>query len=108
MGATEASLHRWHPRAILVGMIRIAHISDLHFSKFSLSPAQFFSKQWLGNMNLLFNRSNQYLNERPFSLIPEFKDKGITHVIISGDLTTTSTPQEYKIAKGGIAHYLYS
>jgi len=80
-------------------MIRIAHISDLHFSKFSLSPAQFFSKQWLGNMNLLFNRSKQYLNERPFSLVPEFKEKGITHVIISGDLTTTSSHQEYKIAK---------
>ena len=80
-------------------MIRIAHISDLHFSKFSLSPAQFFSKQWLGNMNLLLNRSKQYPNERPFSLVPEFKEKGITHVIISGDLTTTSSHQEYKMAK---------
>ncbi len=80
-------------------MIKIAHISDLHFSKFSPSPVQFFSKRWLGNLNLLLNRAKEYVNERPFSLIPTFKEKGITHVIISGDLTTTSSKQEYKIAK---------
>jgi len=80
-------------------MIRIAHISDLHFSKFSYCPTQFFSKRWLGNVNLLLNRSKQYINERPFSLIPILKEKGITHVIISGDLTTTSSLKEYKIAK---------
>ena len=83
----------------MLGMIRIAHISDLHFSKFSYSPIQFFSKRWLGNLNLLLNRSKQYLNERPFSLIPEFIQKEITHVVISGDLTTTSTNEEYKMAK---------
>ncbi len=80
-------------------MIRIAQISDLHFSKFSLSPTQFFSKRWLGNLNLLLNRAKEYVNERPLSLIPLFKEKGITHVIIAGDLTTTSSKQEYKIAK---------
>ncbi|MCB1106908.1 MAG: YkgJ family cysteine cluster protein [Chlamydiia bacterium] len=80
-------------------MIRIAHISDLHFSRFSLDPTQLFSKRWLGNLNLLFNRSKDYLNARPFSLIPTFKKKGITHVIISGDLTTTSSHAEYQIAK---------
>lgn len=80
-------------------MIRIAHISDLHFSRFSLNPLQFLSKEWLGNCNLLLNRSKDYLNERPFSLLPTFKEKGITHVLISGDLTTTSNESEYKIAK---------
>ncbi|MCP5506093.1 MAG: metallophosphoesterase [Chlamydiales bacterium] len=80
-------------------MIKVAHISDLHFSRFSPSPAQFFSKRWLGNLNLLLNRAKEYINERPFSLIPTFKEQGITHVIISGDLTTTSSKQEYRIAK---------
>ncbi len=83
--------------------IKIAHISDLHFSRFSPSPAQFFSKRWLGNLNLLLNRAKEYVNERPFSLIPTFKEKGITHVIISGDLTTTSSKQEYKIAERFVA-----
>lgn len=80
-------------------MIKIAHISDLHFSRFSPSPTQFFSKRWLGNLNLLLHRGKAYLNDRPFSLIPTFKEKGITHVIISGDLTTTSNREEYRIAK---------
>ncbi|MEM8727553.1 MAG: metallophosphoesterase [Chlamydiota bacterium] len=83
--------------------IKIAHISDLHFSRFSPNPAQFFSKRWLGNLNLLLNRAKEHLNERPFSLIPIFKEKGITDVIISGDLTTTSTEQEYKIAERFVA-----
>ncbi|MBF5059761.1 metallophosphoesterase [Candidatus Neptunochlamydia vexilliferae] len=80
-------------------MTRIAHISDLHFSRFSLAPTQFLSKRWLGNLNLLMNRSKDYLNERPWSLIPTFKKEGITHVIISGDLTTTSSDAEYTLAK---------
>jgi predicted MPP superfamily phosphohydrolase len=84
-------------------MIKIAHISDLHFSKFSLSPAQFFSKRWLGNLNLLLSRSKEYLNERPFSLIPYLKQAGVTHVIISGDLTTTSSKKEYQMAEQFVA-----
>lgn len=84
---------------IIWAMIKLAHISDLHFSRFSPSPSQFFSKRWLGNLNLLLNRGKEYINERPFSLIPYFKKEGITHVIISGDLTTTSSKQEYRIAE---------
>ncbi|MCB1116462.1 MAG: metallophosphoesterase [Chlamydiia bacterium] len=80
-------------------MIKLAHISDLHFSKLSLSPAQFFSKRWLGNLNLLMNRAKDYINDRPFSLIPYFQKEGITHVIISGDLTTTSSKKEYQVAE---------
>ncbi|MCB1084554.1 MAG: metallophosphoesterase [Chlamydiia bacterium] len=84
-------------------MVRIAHISDLHFSNFSFNPLQFFSKRWIGNLNLLFNRSKHYLNERPFSLIPSFKKQGVTHVIISGDLTTTSSKKEFALAKSFVS-----
>ena len=80
-------------------MIRMAHISDLHFSKFSLNPSQLLSKEWLGNMNLLFNRSNHYANSRPFSLLQTFLERRITHVLISGDLTTTASHREYAMAK---------
>ena len=79
--------------------MRIAHISDLHFSKFSFGPVQFFSKRWLGNANFLLNRSQSSSNTRPFSLIEPFTSLKITHVVITGDLTTTSHPKEYEMAK---------
>jgi len=80
-------------------MCCIAHLSDLHFSHYSctLSP-----KKLLGNLNLFFHRKRQYPTERPFSLIKTLKQKQVTHVIISGDLTATSYKQEYAVAKAFI------
>ncbi|GAB5411279.1 MAG: metallophosphoesterase [Chlamydiales bacterium] len=85
------------------GPIRIAHISDLHFSKICLNPFQIFSKRILGNANLLLKRGRIYLNEKPFSLPDLFIEKGVTDVFISGDLTTTSQKSEYKLARTFIA-----
>lgn len=81
------------------GPIRIAHISDLHFSKVCLNPLQIFSKRILGNANLLLKRGRIYLNEKPFSLLDLFVERGVTDVFISGDLTTTSQKSEYKLAR---------
>ena len=79
--------------------LKIAHISDLHFSKICKGLSQFFSKAWLGNLNLLFNRKYDYSPEGPYALISLFKEKGITDVIISGDLTTTSSKEEFALAE---------
>lgn len=79
--------------------LRIAHISDLHFSKVSLNPLQVFSKRCVGNLNLLFFRRKIHLGSRVFTLPTLFKEKGISHVVITGDLTTTSYEKEYLIAK---------
>ncbi len=94
--------------------LRIAHISDLHFSKISKGLGQFFSKAWLGNFNFIFNRDSDYSPEGPYALITLFKEKKVTDVIISGDLTTTSSKQEFELAqafvselqKGGLNLYL--
>jgi 3',5'-cyclic AMP phosphodiesterase CpdA len=86
-------------------LIRIAHISDLHFSKTTLNPLQFFSKRWLGNLNLIFSRKGNYLTQRLFPLVDLFKELGVQHVIITGDLTTTSRRQEYLLANQLIAQF---
>lgn len=78
--------------------LQIAHISDLHFSKLSFSCTQFFSKRWLGNFHLLFHRNRNHSNKQPFSLPKLFATLGVTHVIITGDLTTTSLTKEYELA----------
>ncbi len=79
--------------------IRIAHISDLHFSKVSLSPLQFFSKRWLGNFNLIFSRKKTYLYSQLESLISLFHELKIEWVVVTGDLSTTSLRQEFQKAK---------
>lgn len=79
--------------------MRIAHISDLHFSKISKGIGQFFTKAWIGNLNLIFNRGYDFSKERPYALIEPLKQEKVTDIIVSGDLTTTSSKVEFRIAK---------
>lgn len=77
----------------------LAHFSDLHFSKVCLSPMQFFSKRWLGNWNLILKRRNLYLPNNLSTFSATLKKEGVTHLIITGDLTTTSFTEEFEAAK---------
>lgn len=82
--------------------IKIAHISDLHFSKILWDIKQFFSKRWIGNLNVIFNRRKIHLNYKPYEIIPFLKNKNYTHVLISGDVSTTSHKKEFDMAKAYI------
>lgn len=78
--------------------LKIAHISDLHFSKWNFSPYQFLSKRWLGNFNALFHRL-PFLSHERLNFLPQlFKHHQIQHVLITGDLSTTSSDGEFKQA----------
>jgi len=79
--------------------LRIAHISDLHFARVCFNPLQFLSKRWVGNFNSLLTRKNAFLPEKLFYLPDLFKKIQVDHIIISGDLTTTSLHKEFKAAK---------
>ena len=83
-------------------LLNIAHLSDLHFSKITLNPSQFFSKQWLGNLNLLLFRGKRVGSKHLPRLLSVLKDFKIKLVIITGDLTSTSHPEEFKLAKNFI------
>jgi len=79
--------------------MRIIHISDLHYGKFSFNPLQLFSKRLLGNLNFLFRR--QFLFDKKIidhfeELLPSLKP---TLILISGDLTTTALNSEFKEAR---------
>ncbi|HSX12127.1 MAG TPA: metallophosphoesterase [Rhabdochlamydiaceae bacterium] len=79
--------------------IKLAHISDLHFSTPSLNPAQIFSKRWLGNLNSVLFRKSHFSHERLSDLKNLFKKQQISHVLISGDISTTSHKEEFLIGK---------
>ena len=79
--------------------IRIAHISDLHFTKITWNPKQFLSKRWIGNFNAALSQKRSCDPKRPYALIDHFLQLGVTHVIISGDVTTTALRREFALAR---------
>jgi 3',5'-cyclic AMP phosphodiesterase CpdA len=82
--------------------LRLAHISDLHFSKLIWSPSQFFSKRWLGNLNLLLARKHTFDPDSLTTLFPVFHKLGVSAVLITGDLTSTSHEKEFVLAQSFI------
>lgn len=78
--------------------MKIAHLSDIHFFKNKFSLGTFFSKQLLGILNYYFNRKASSIDFDPYALPKFLKVQGVTHVVISGDLTTTSSKEEFELA----------
>lgn len=79
--------------------MRLAQISDLHFAKVAFSPLQFFSKRWIGNVNLVFKRKWKFSTDPLWALIPLWKEAGVEKVVICGDLATTSMKKEFALAR---------
>ena len=81
---------------------RLAHISDLHFSKITWNPSQFFSKRWLGNLNLLLARQHAFDAPSLTTLFPIFHERKVDAVLITGDLSSTSLKEEFLMAQAFI------
>lgn len=79
-------------------MLRFAHLSDPHFGHFSWSPAQFFSKRWVGNWNYLLVRKWRHSTVHLSALAAFINGLGVDGVFLTGDLTTTAQHQEFKEA----------
>ncbi|MGH2612689.1 MAG: metallophosphoesterase family protein [Rhabdochlamydiaceae bacterium] len=79
--------------------MRIAHLSDLHYASWDWNISQVFSKRWLGNLNFLFGRRNHFDHKRLEQLPLLLKSLYVFTVIITGDLSTTSSPAELVTAK---------
>src|ERR1700733_9294902 len=77
---------------------RIAQISDFHCSRLTWNPLQFLCKRWLGNFNLLFNRSHVFVKNLGRRLSPFLTTQHLREVMISGDLTSTSQVSEFILA----------
>jgi 3',5'-cyclic AMP phosphodiesterase CpdA len=80
-------------------LFRLAHISDLHFSKLTWNPFQFCSKRWLGNLNLLLKRKYTLEPDKLTTLFPIFHEYKVDAVLITGDLTSTSYEKEFILAQ---------
>lgn len=79
--------------------MRIAHISDLHFAHITLNPGQFFSKRWIGNGNLLFNRRRKFTGESLEGLRACLDKLDVDLILVAGDLSCTGQKEEFEKAK---------
>ncbi len=75
--------------------VRLAHLSDLHFSKISWGISQFFSKRWIGNFNFLLRRRKEFDYSLLEELLPLFLEEKVQKVLISGDVSCTSLEVEF-------------
>lgn len=83
-------------------MLKLAHISDLHFFHFGKTPLQFFDKTFIGNWHYLLNRRHRHSGALAYEVIEHFKKEGVTHLLITGDYTNSSSKKEMSLMK----HYL--
>lgn len=79
--------------------MRIAHLSDFHFTKLTLNPLRLFSKRFFGQLNWTLFRKKDF-NHHQLELLPDlFRDLKVDLILLGGDFTSTSMPEEYQEAK---------
>lgn len=85
--------------------MRIAQISDLHFTRTSWNPLRLFSKRMLGNLNWLFFRRDRFLG-KPLALLPAlFQELKVDLILVGGDMTTTALESEFEAAQEFIKEF---
>lgn len=72
-----------------------AHLSDLHFFKPTTGIKQFFSKRWVGNFNFVLRRKADFQYHLLDSVLPILSENKVPLVVISGDVSCTSLPEEF-------------
>lgn len=78
--------------------MRIIQLSDVHVWRYSYNPLHLFNKRVLGTASLLAGRASQFRLERLDSVVSRVREVGADHLLITGDLTTTALPAEFRDA----------
>lgn len=79
--------------------MRIAQISDLHFTRNCWNPFRFCSKRLAGMVNWFLFRQKRCSHEQLMTLPALFKTLNVDQVFVCGDLTSTSLPGEFEMAQ---------
>src|SRR5271166_3018009 len=86
--------------------LRLIHVSDIHFWQYALNPLQLFSKRLLGMASLLVRRARRFRLERVHEVVDRVISLNPDHILITGDLTTTALPAEFRAARRALGHLL--
>lgn len=79
--------------------LRIAQISDFHYTAPTWNPFRLFCKRILGIANWLLFRKKSF-SEDPIDALPSLlKSIGVDKILLGGDFTSTALPKEFAKAK---------
>ncbi|MBV8126334.1 MAG: hypothetical protein JO114_01565 [Planctomycetaceae bacterium] len=79
-------------------MILAACLFCSHFWRYALNPLQLFSKRLLGMASLVVRRARKFRLERVEEVVERVLSLHPDHILITGDLTTTALPTEFRAA----------
>jgi 3',5'-cyclic AMP phosphodiesterase CpdA len=86
--------------------LRLVHLSDIHFWQYEFNPLRLLSKRLVGTASLLLGRARRFRLERAPELVKRVCSIGPDHILITGDLSTTALPGEFRAARSTLAAWL--
>lgn len=86
--------------------LKLVHVSDIHFWQYAVNPRRLFSKRLLGMAALLVRRARKFRLERVEEIVDRVLSLRPDHIVITGDLTTTALPAEFRAAKRALGPWL--
>ena len=86
--------------------MRIIQLSDIHVWRYSYNPFHLFNKRAVGVASLLAGRASRFRLERLQAVVDRVKSLQADHLLITGDLTTTALPLEFRDAREALADLL--
>lgn len=86
--------------------LRIVHLSDIHVWRLVFNPARLANKRLFGVASLLAKRARKFRLERLGEVVDRVLALRPDHILITGDLTTTSLPAEFQEAREALAPLL--
>jgi 3',5'-cyclic AMP phosphodiesterase CpdA len=86
--------------------VRIIHVSDIHFWQYEFNPLRLVSKRLIGMAALLWGRARRFRLEGVPRLVERVRRLDPDHILITGDLTTTALPEEFRAARAALAGWL--
>ncbi len=86
--------------------MRIIQLSDIHLWRYSYNPLHLINKRLVGIASLLAGRAANFRLERLQSVVDRVKNLDADHILITGDLTTTALPAEFRAARQELSDLL--
>jgi 3',5'-cyclic AMP phosphodiesterase CpdA len=87
--------------------VRIVHLSDIHFWQYVFNPLRLMSKRVVGMTALLAGRSRRFHLGGVARLVDQVRRLDPDHILITGDLTTTALPDEFRAARAALGGWLH-
>jgi 3',5'-cyclic AMP phosphodiesterase CpdA len=87
--------------------VRIVHLSDIHFWQYVFNPLRLMSKRMVGMTALLAGRARRFHLGGVTRLVEHVHRLDPDHILITGDLTTTALPDEFRAARAALGSWLH-